>query len=153
LSAPLSPHFSSSVFSNPTSFWVRLWATTIWVVHFLTIPHFECAFEPSLPFVCALSHHFSGIAFSNPTSFRVCFWALTISFFHLGRSPITMRPSFFLGRSPITTRPILHVFYLGRSPITMRPFLHLSRSLITIRPLFLFSSWVGHPLQWDYPFF
>jgi len=43
--------------------------------------------------------------------------------------------------------------YLGRSPITMRPFLHLDRSPITMRPLFLFSPWVGHPLQWDNLFF
>jgi len=39
-------HFSGSVFSNPTSFWVRLWALTSQVVCFLTLPHSECAFEP-----------------------------------------------------------------------------------------------------------
>ena len=32
----------------------------------------------------------------------------------------------------------------------MRPFLHLGRSPITTRPLFLFSIWVGHPLQFGH---
>ena len=50
LSAPLSPHHLGSAFSNSTSFWVRLWALTSWVVRFLTLPPFECAFKPSLTF-------------------------------------------------------------------------------------------------------
>ncbi|KAL3566968.1 hypothetical protein D5086_032383 [Populus alba] len=91
-------------------------------------------------------------------------------FFHLGRSPITMRPHFIffsiLGRSPITMRPssflghpknetTLSPFHLGRSPITMRPPFplghpknettlspfHLGRSPITMRPPFF----LGHP--------
>ena len=65
-----------------------------------------------------------------------CFFALFIlPLFHLGRSPITMRP-FFLGRSPIRMRPFSIFFYLGRSPIIMRPFFPLGRSPIRMRPLF-----------------
>jgi hypothetical protein len=98
------------------------------------------------------------------------------SFFHSGRSLIIMRPlfPFSLGRSPITMRPTFfwvgHLlqrdqfsmfFYLCGSPITMRSFFHSGRSLITMRPLFPFSLgrssitmiptffWVGHPLQRD----
>jgi hypothetical protein len=75
--------------------------------------------------------------------------------FHLGRSPITMRPLHFflifhLGRSPITMRPlhIFSIFHLGRSPITMRPFhifsiFHLGRSPIITRPLHIFSIFLG----------
>ena len=71
--------------------------------------------------------------------------------FHLGRSPITMRPFHIfsilhMGRSPIIMRPlhIFLIFHLGRSPITMRPLhifsiLHLGRSPITMRPLHIFS--------------
>ena len=70
--------------------------------------------------------------------------------FHLGRSPIIMRPSFFLGRSPIRMRPFSIFFYLGRSPIIMRSFFPLGRSPIRMRPLFPLSTWVGHPLEWDH---
>jgi hypothetical protein len=41
-------------------------------VHFITLPHFKRAFEPSLPFERAFepSPHFEyGSVFSNPTSF------------------------------------------------------------------------------------
>jgi len=51
------------------------------VVHFLTLPLFECAFEPSLPLECAFepsSHfkytfksHLPGSVYPNPTYFRV----------------------------------------------------------------------------------
>jgi len=71
--------------------------------------------------------------------------------FHLGRSPITMRPLhifsiFHLGRSPITMRPlhIFLIFHLGRSPITIDQLqrdrfshsFHLGRSPITIDHFF-----------------
>ena len=44
-----------SAFSNPTLFWVRLWAPISWVVCFLILPHFECVFEPS-PFIFWVGH-------------------------------------------------------------------------------------------------
>jgi len=55
-----------SAFSNPTSFRVRLWALTSQVVRFLTLPPFECAFQPSnnssfLDMVSLLSFPFSSL--------------------------------------------------------------------------------------------
>ena len=47
LSAHLSPHHLGSSFSNPNSFWMHIWALTTWVVRFITLPPFECVFEPS----------------------------------------------------------------------------------------------------------
>jgi hypothetical protein len=112
-SAPLSPHFSGSAFSNPTSFffsaplsphtfffWVRLWALTSQVVYFLTLPPFECTFEPSLTFFW--------VGHPLQLDHSPCFY--------LGRPPVTMRPFRHLGRSPITTQPLyLFHFSIGHS--------------------------------------
>jgi len=57
-----------STFSNPASFRVCLWALTLWVVRFLTLPPFECALEPSTTL---------GSVFSNLTSVWVRLRALT----------------------------------------------------------------------------
>jgi hypothetical protein len=77
LSALLSTHLLGSAFYNPTSFWVRLWAITSfrvrlwtltsfpvrlwatisWVVHLLTLPPFECTFEPPPSFSRQVTHY------------------------------------------------------------------------------------------------
>jgi hypothetical protein len=68
-------------------------------------------------------------------------------------SPSSIIPLGLRQVSPIFSHLSHHIFHLGRSPITMRPlhifsFFHLGRSPITIRPLFFFL-WVGHSLQWE----
>ena len=68
--------------------------------------------------------------------------------FHLGRSPMIMRPHFFIffphGQVTHYNETTLHIFsILGRLPLIMRPFLsysfHLGRSPITMRPFFTHS--------------
>jgi hypothetical protein len=165
LSAPLSPHHFGSVFSNPTSFWVRIWA--------LTPSYFEHAFKPSHLLILSvpLSPHFHFECVFEPSplfrvrcwaiaSFWVRLWALTSWVVRCLTLPpfecaFELSPSNFLGRLPITIWSILHVFfYLGRSPITMRPFFHLGRSPITTRPLFPFSILGRSPITiWPFSMF
>ena len=75
-----------------------------------------------------LSSHLLNSASSSPIMSSL----QNLCIFHLGRSPITIRPLlknlciFHLGRSSITMRSFLKnlcSFHLGRSPIIMRPFL------------------------------
>jgi hypothetical protein len=49
--------FFECVFEPLPSFLVCLWALTSWAVHFLTLPHFECAFEPRHPFSRQVTHY------------------------------------------------------------------------------------------------
>ena len=70
---------------------MRLRALTSWVVYFLTLPHFECALEPST---------ILGSVFSNPASFRVCLRALTswvVYFLTLPPFECALEPSTTLG--------------------------------------------------------
>ena len=49
----------------------------------------------------------------------------------------------------LTTWKNLRVFHLGRSPITMRPPLWKKHCIFHLcKKLFAFFTWVGHPLQW-----
>jgi hypothetical protein len=83
---------------------------------------YERAFKPSLPFERTFKP--STILLSAPSSphlLRVRLWALDHPF------KCAFEPSFSF------------FFYLCRSPITMKPFLCI-----------FFSTWVGHPLQWDH---
>ena len=75
-----------------------------------------------------LSSHLLNSASSSPIMSSLQNFCI----FHLGRSPITIRPLlknlfiFHLGKSSITIRPFLKnlcSFHLGRSPIIMKPFL------------------------------
>jgi hypothetical protein len=83
---------------------------------------YERAFKPSLPFERTFKP--STILLSAPSSphlLRVRLWALDHPF------KCAFEPSFSF------------FFYLCRSPITMKLFLCI-----------FFSTWVGHPLQWDH---
>ena len=133
LSAPLSPHHLGSAFSNSTSFWVRLWALTTWVMRFLTLPPFECTIEPSL------------IPGKSPITIR--------PFLHLGRSPITTRPLFFFSFW------VGHPLQWDHSSTWVgHPLQHDHSSFFSFwvgHPLQFdhspcFFIWVGHPLQRDH---
>jgi len=80
------------------------------------------AFKPLLSLRAPLSSRFFfECAFEPSLPFERAFEPLTI----LLRAPSSPHFPFF--------------FYLGKSPIIMRPF-----------SLYFFSTWVGHPLQWDH---
>jgi hypothetical protein len=89
------------------------------------------------------------LAIGKPRVFKLCNQELSrrTKF----SSPFPVIPSGLRQVSPILfTLVTSHSFHLGRSPITMRPtFFWVGHPLQRDQFSMFFFIWVGHPLQWD----
>ena len=149
-----------SAFSNPASFRVCLWALIPWIVCFLTLPPSECAFQPSLPFKSYLfsKAHMSSCLLNN-VPLSPIMSSLQEFFFHMGRSPITIRPfwkffsSFIWAGCPLQWNHFEKSSYFSSLWKTCagRPLQqdHFEKSLYfspfwkNLRKIFAFFTWVG----------